>query len=82
MSDNVAKLVPPAMSEPNQNCIALLESVLNRARSGQTIGVVLVEQGADSHSTWDWGGLCGSFSMIGAMQVAQASLVADQVEDC
>jgi len=82
MSEKILKLVPPETGEPNQNCIALLEGVLKRARSGQTIGVVLVEQGADNLSSWDWGGFCGSFSMIGAMQVAQASLVADQVEDC
>lgn len=82
MSENILKIVPPATSEPNQNCIEMLEAALERARSGETTGAVVVEQCEDNTSCWNWGGLCGSFSMIGAMQVAQASLVADQVEDC
>lgn len=78
---NILKIIQPGPAEPNANCIEALEGALERARCGDTVGVLVIEQGSDNAGGWCCGGYVGSYSMLGAIQVAQQTLVADQIDE-
>lgn len=80
MSNNVLKIVPLPPRTPNVNCITALEEALERARTGETIGVAIIEQDADTGSFWTCGGFCGSYSMLGAILDVQQVLVSETNE--
>lgn len=52
--------------EPNALCISALERALEKARSGEIIGVGLVELYHDTSSNYALGGRVGSYTMLGA----------------
>lgn len=80
MSEKILKLVPSRSVEANASCIEALEAALVNARAGEAVGVVVFEQCPDGDATWNWGGMCGSYSLLGAIDVAKACLVEDHIE--
>lgn len=82
MSDQiVVKLVEGFPNDPNDSAIAVLEAALSRARSGDTIGALVIEQAADKSACWDWGGVLGSYSLVGAVKVALHNLLLDHEKE-
>lgn len=65
----------PSKDEPNQTVIMHLEKALERARCGETHGVVLIETHADLTASQNIIGYTGNYSAIGATQVAMNTLI-------
>lgn len=63
-----------AQKSPNQACIDMLESYLELARSGETIGAVVVALQHDASANWSCCGMIGGYSLLGAMDVAHSHL--------
>ena len=82
MSEKITPLtvVTPLRDEPQPQCILALERALERARAGHTVGVLIVEQGPDDTAGFVNGGNCGSYAMLGVLQVAQSILLSDHIE--
>lgn len=77
MRSNVVEVFggPSGLPEPNAACIAALEAWLEMARSGEIIGVALAGLCHDRASRYSVAGMCGGYSMIGAIEVARADLL-------
>lgn len=58
---------PVEEREPNENCIKTLEIALERAKAGEVVGVVIVEQHYDSAASYLFGGFVSSYSTLGAL---------------
>jgi len=65
----------PSKDEPNQSVIAHLEKALERAKSGETHGVIMVEVYYDFATSYLTAGYVTGYSAIGATQVALNSLL-------
>lgn len=65
----------PSKDEPNQSVITHLEKALERAKSGETHGVVLVEVYHDFATSYLTAGYVTGYSAIGATQVALNSII-------
>lgn len=62
--------------EPNPVCIELLERWLEMAKSGEMIGVVVSGRSFDGCARYGFGGNIGGYSLLGAMEMARADVVA------
>jgi hypothetical protein len=69
-------IVPQAMP-PNADVIKLLEDTLERARSGNVLGVSLVMQYSDECCQWQRAGLC-SYRLLG-FATGMVAQMADQL---
>ena len=56
--------------EPNESLISFLEDLLERARSGNSVGVIATELHNDRSASWHVVGQVGGFTMLGAATVA------------
>jgi hypothetical protein len=65
----------PSKDKPEEGVIQFLELALERARSGETHGVLLVETHADLTASQTIVGYTGNYSAIGATQVAMNTLI-------
>lgn len=77
MSDNVVAVFggPKHKPEVNEGAIQAIEALLEKARSGEVIGVVLVALHHDRLTSYLTGGFVGSYSMIGGLEVAKSELI-------
>lgn len=62
-------------STPDPDCIEVLEEALARARSGEIVGIIAIEQFADHSAGWAAGGYLSPVSSIGCLQIAQHHLL-------
>lgn len=65
--------------KPSQAAIEVLEDALERARSGDIQAIVLAACDKDSQSLYWIAGHIGSYSLIGAAQVAVTELIQQTV---
>ncbi|WP_454917436.1 hypothetical protein [Xanthobacter sediminis] len=72
---------PTGQPEPNPTCIATLEEWLERARSGEIVGVALAALHHDGVGSYAVGGRVGGYSMLGALEMACAELVKVNSDD-
>ena len=61
--------------EPNDRAIEVLEETLERARSGDVIGVCIVNRNSDGTAGFFIGGSIGGYSMLGSLEVVRSHLV-------
>ena len=61
--------------EPDQDVISILEETLEAARSGYIAGIVLGVNYADGGSAYGYGGHIIDHGMIGALDVAKATVI-------
>ena len=71
---------PTGEKKPEPECVKEIQLLLDRARSGDVIGVAYVTANFDSSQGAGWGGYVGSWSMIGALQCLVAKFTAVSVE--
>lgn len=71
---------PTGEPEPNEQAIAVLESYLEMARSGEIIGVALAALCADGLARYSLGGFIGGYSMIGALEICKMDVMQVVVE--
>ncbi len=64
------------MREPNERCIKALEDVLERAKSGEIVGVGIVCLYHDNFGSYHIAGTVGGYSMLGAATVLANKLAA------
>lgn len=78
MSENVKSLFggPTGVLTPNENAIAVLERALEHAKNGQVVGVSMALLHHDGLAAWQAGGLVGGYSMLGALEMAKADIIA------
>ena len=72
---------PIGTPEPNELCVTTLEDWLERARSGEIVGVSLAALHHDGLSSWAVGGKIGGHAMIGALEMARSELVKVNSDD-
>ncbi len=65
----------PEKREPSQNTIEILEEWLRHAKSGRCIGVVVAGAFNDGSADWSLAGRIGRFSLLGALVVANATVL-------
>jgi len=73
---------PTGVAEPNELCIAALEDALEKARSGEVIGVSIIRLHRDGCASWINGGFIGGFSFLGAVNMVAAELIKINRENC
>ena len=73
MAEKVASLFggPTHVREPNATAIAVLERWLEKARSGEVVGVVIAGLHYDRLAGWESGGMIGGYGLLGALLDAQ-----------
>lgn len=59
----------------NETCVEHLEDLLQKALSGEIIGVGVVTLSYDLHAGYSVGGTCGGYVMVGACEVLKADLL-------
>lgn len=67
---------PTGQPEPNEACIKTLEDFLTMARSGQIVGIALAGRHHDGCASYASGGAIGGFSMLGALDLVHADVLA------
>ena len=83
MTDNVKSLFggPTGERKPNQAAIIVLEQMLEMARTGEVVGVVIGAQYFDDGAMRSMGGLCGTLAMIGILEEVKVELIRDRIGD-
>lgn len=66
---------PIPLGEPVESCVEALEAALERAKAGETVGVVIAEAHADRASSYRVAGLLGGYGTLGAVERAKADLM-------
>ena len=66
---------PTGERVPSKVAVEVLEDWLAKAKAGECIGVCVVGIYADGLSSYSLAGRIGGFSMLGALQVAEAEIV-------
>lgn len=61
--------------EPNQIAVKVLEEALERARSGDLVGVGIVIRHSDGCASFTLGGSVGGYSMLGALEMVRDEIV-------
>jgi len=61
----------PVSREPNETVIRELERILEMAKSGEVVGFAGALLHADKLSTVAYGGLLGTYGLVGALDVAK-----------
>lgn len=64
----------PTFKEPNPKVIELLEDLLEQARSGEIIGLSGALLYHDKLSGTVYGGIVGTYGMVGALDVMKSEL--------
>lgn len=77
MSGNVVSLngAPTCERAPNAACVATLTEWLERAKSGEIVGVALAAQHFDGYGSYSVAGVVGGYSVLGAAEHAKAILM-------
>lgn len=65
----------PAVLTRNETCVAELRKLLERAESGDVVGVALCAMHQDKTCSYSVFGMAGGFTMVGALEMAKAELV-------
>jgi len=63
------------MSQPNSKAIGLLEDMLERAKSGEIVGVGITVLHYDHSSSWWVAGNVGTYGMLGALDMVKNELL-------
>lgn len=66
---------PTGQPEPSPTCIQVLEEWLEKARSGEIVGVAIAGLCHDSCGCYALAGKVGGYSMLGAVDMAKADLL-------
>lgn len=66
---------PTGERDVNYRVVSLLEDLLERAHSGEIVGVSVCALSFDGCGSYWLGGKVGGYSMLGAMDVARSDLV-------
>lgn len=61
--------------QPDQNCIEVLENLLEKARGGEVIAVAIAAKHHDGLATANHGGKVAGYALIGALEAIKASLI-------
>lgn len=61
--------------KPNEKFVMMLEAMLERAKSGDIVGMGAVIMHPDMKASYVLGGTVGGYSMVGALQVLEKELV-------
>lgn len=69
-----------AEGNPNENLIEALEGMLEQAKAGKLQGVVCATLYDDTTASYAMAGVLGTYSLIGALDVCKARLIADELE--
>jgi hypothetical protein len=65
----------PTPGEPVADVVKLLDEVLERARSGETLGVVVVERHADESASSDRAGSIRYMNVLGVLEYEKYHLL-------
>lgn len=65
----------PEPGQPNRDTVAVLEDLLEMARSGEIIGVSVAMMHADRSCAYRVVGVVGGYSMIGAMEMGKQVVI-------
>lgn len=66
---------PVGVLAPNEDAIELLEDMLERAKSGDIVGVAVCALHYDAAASYSVAGLVGGYSLLGALEMAKAELI-------
>lgn len=66
---------PTGEREICSGAVAALTDALEKAKSGELIGVVIVERYFDSAAGYQIGGKMGGYTMLGAFELARAEMI-------
>tara|TARA_B100000678_G_scaffold253262_1_gene229720 strand:+ start:411 stop:692 length:282 start_codon:yes stop_codon:yes gene_type:complete len=70
--------VTPLRGDPvpdvNEGCVRMLRALLERAESGEVVGVVYAALHSDKLASYGIGGMAGPYSMLGALDMASDEL--------
>jgi len=58
----------------NEGCVRMLRALLERAESGEVVGVVYAALHSDKLASYGIGGMAGPYSMLGALDMASDEL--------
>lgn len=74
---NVASMFggPTGIRTRNESVIEVLRELLEKAEAGEIVGVITAQIYHDGLSGFRIGGLVGSYSMVGALEMAKADLI-------
>jgi hypothetical protein len=61
--------------EPNEIAVRMLEDALERAKSGDLVGVGIVMRHSDGCGSFSLGGSVGGYSMLGALEMVRDQIV-------
>jgi len=71
---------PTREQKPDPECVEAVERLLERAKSGDVIGVAFVVGHYDGDNGAGWAGSVGGWGMIGALQCLIAKFTTTSVE--
>jgi len=63
------------MSKPNEEIVALLEGILERAKSGDICGVGVIALHNDSASSYWIKGLIGTYGLLGVCDMVKSEIM-------
>jgi len=66
---------PTGLPERNERAIEVLTDLLEKAQSGEVIGVVVAALHHDGLAGFRIGGMVGGYSLLGAVEIAKHDLV-------
>lgn len=66
---------PTSLPEPDENCIACLQGLLERAQAGEVIGVAIAARHCDGLASVNIAGKINGYSLLGAMEIARKRVV-------
>ena len=77
MDSNIAKMFdgPIPEKKPHPEAIKCLEDLLERARSGEIVGVMVASMCHDRLGQWDVAGETYGYSIVGAVEAGKVNLL-------
>jgi hypothetical protein len=60
---------------PDENCVEVLENLLEKARGGEVIAVAIAAKHHDGLATANHGGKIAGYALIGALEVIKTCLI-------
>lgn len=70
----------PEHGEPVQSCVNLLRDLLAQAEAGEIVGITYGAVTRRGVGVYGLGGVVGGYSMLGAVELAKAQLVASTLD--
>lgn len=67
---------PTGVPSRDENAVTVLRDLLERAEAGEVVAVAVAAMTHDGLASCHTGGLIGAYSMIGALEVAKADVMA------